>query len=182
LAEPQAKKFIGFHISREGRSWRTVLRLVWVFFAAAGAGSVDSAAAIVPDVGCSDATGDGDSERAVSVDPGAGFVPTVIIGGFDATRDGGSARAVSVGSAAGFVTTVIIGGGDATRAGVTTVIIGGGDAARAGASERTASLDAGPAARTVVDGFDATRDASSERTGATAVWRASGTIRAGDGS
>jgi len=154
---------------------------VWVFFAAAGAGSVDSAAAIVPDGGCSDATGDGDSELAVSVDPGAAFVPMVIIGGFDATRDGASARAVS-GAAAGFVTTVIIGGGDATRAGVTMVIIGGGAAARAGASERTASLDAGPAALTVVDGFDAIRDAGSERTGAATVWRASGTIRAGEGS
>jgi hypothetical protein len=85
-----------------------------------------------------------------------------------------------VGSAAGFVTTVIIGGGDATRAGVTMVIIGGGDAVRAGASERTASLDAGPAARTVVDGFDAIRDAGSERTGA--VCRASGRIRAVEGS
>lgn len=155
---------------------------MWVFFAAAGVGSVDSAAAIVSAVACSDATGDGDSERAVSVDPGAGFVPMVIIGGFDATRDGASARAVSVGSAAGFATTVIIGGGDATRAGVTTVIIGGGDAVRAGASERTASLDAGPAARTVVDGFEASRDAGSERTGATAVCRASGRIRAGEGS
>jgi hypothetical protein len=103
-----------------------------------------------------------------------------IIGG--ATRDGGSARAVSVGSAAGLVTTVIIGGGDATRAGVTMVIIGGGDATRAAGSERTASLDAGPAALTVVDGFDASRDAGSERTGATTVWRASGTIRAGEGS
>src|SRR5262249_42812667 len=149
------------------RSWRTVLRLVWVFFAAAGAGSVDSAAAIVPDAGCSDATGDGDSERAVSVDPGAAFVPMVIIGGFDATRDGASARAVSVGSAAGFVTMVIIGGGDAARPGV---------------SERIASLDAGPAALTVVDGFDASRDAGSERTGAATVWRASGTTRAGEGS
>src|SRR5262249_59792122 len=113
LAERQAKKFIGFQSSREGRSWRTVLRLVWVFFAAAGAGSVDSAAAIVPAVSCSDATGDGDSERAVSVDPGAGFVPMVIIGGFDATRDGASARAVSVGSAARFLTTVILRGGGA---------------------------------------------------------------------
>ena len=158
------------------------MRLVWVFFAAAGAGSVDSAAAIVPDAGWSDATGDGASERAVSVDPGAAFVPTVIIGGFDATRDGASARAVSVGSAAGFVTMVIIGGGDATRAGVTMVIIGGGDAARPGVSERIASLDAGPAALTVVDGFDASRDAGSERTGAATVWRASGTIRAGEGS
>ena len=153
---------------------------MWVFFAAAGAGSVDSAAAIVSAVGCSDATGDGDSERGVSAEAGAGFVPVVIIGGFDATRDGASARAVSVGSAAGFVTTVIIGGGDAVRAGVTMVIIGGGDTVRA--SERTASLDAGPAARTVVDGFDATRDAGSERAGATTVWRASGTIRAGEGS
>ena len=147
---------------------------MWVFFAAAGAGSVGSAAAIVPDAGCSDATGDGDSERAVSVDPGAAFVPTVIIGGFEATRDGGSAGAVSVGTAAGFVAMVIIGGGDATRAGVTMVIIGGG--------ERTASLDAGPAALTVVDGFDASRDAGSERTGAATVWRASGMIRAGEGS
>ena len=170
---------MGFQNSREGRSWRAVLRLVWVFFAAAGAGSVDSAAAIVPDAGCPDATGDGDSERAVSVDPGAAFVPMVIIGGFDATRDGASARAVSVGSAAGFVTMVIIGGGDATRAGVTMVIIGGGDAARPGVSERIASLDA---ALTVVDGFDASRDAGSERTGAATVWRASGTTRAGDGS
>jgi hypothetical protein len=142
---------------------------------------VDSAAAIVPDAGCSDATGDGDSERAVSVDSGAAFVPMVIIGGFDATRDGDSARAVSVGAAAGF-TTVIIGGGDPTRAGVTMVIIGGGDAARADASERIASLEARPAALTVVDGFDASRDAGSERTGAATVWRASGTIRAGEGS
>jgi len=138
---------------------------VWVFFAAAGAGSVDSAAAIVPDAGCSDATGD--SERAVSVGPGAAFVPMVIIGGFDATRDGTSARAVSVGSTAGFVTMVIIGGGGAARPGV---------------SERIASLDAGPAALTVVDGFDASRDAGSERTGAATVWRASGTTRAGEGS
>ena len=143
---------------------------------------MDSAAANVPDVGCSDATGEGDAERAVSVDPGAGFVPMVIIGGFDATRDGGSARAVSVGSAAGFVTMVILGGGDATRAGVTMVIIGGGAAPRGDASERIASLDAGPAALTVVDGFDASRDADSERTGAATVWRASGTIRAGEGS
>jgi hypothetical protein len=105
----------------------------------------------------------------------------VIIGGFDATRDGASARAVSVGSAAGFVTMVIIGGGDATRAGLTMVIIGGGDA-RPGVSERIASLDAGPAALTVVDGFDASRDAGSERTGAATVWRASGTTRAGEGS
>lgn len=143
---------------------------------------MDSAAAIVSDAGCSDATGDGDSERAVSVDPGAAFVPTVIIGGFEATRDGGSARAVSVGAAAGFVTMVIFGGGDATRAGVTMVIIGGGAAPRADASERIASLDAGPAALTVVDGFDASLDAGSERTGAATVWRASGTIRAGEGS
>src|SRR5262249_43702427 len=159
---------MGFQNSREGRSWRTVLRLVWVFFAAAGAGSVDSAAAIVPDAGCSDATGDGDSERAISVDPGAAFGPMVIIGG--AARGGDSARAVAGGAAAGFGTMVIFGGGDATRAGVTMVIIGGG--------ERTASLDAGPAALTVVDGFDASRDAGSERTGGATVWRASGTIRA----
>src|SRR5262249_11275373 len=152
---------------REGRSWRTVLRLVWVFFAAAGALSVDSAAAIVPDVGCSDATGEGDSERAVSVDPGAAFVPMVIIGGFDATRDGGSARAVSVGSAAGFVTMVIIGGGDAARPGV---------------SEGIASLDAGSAGLTGGSGYRATRGAGSERPGAATVWRASGTIRAGEGS
>jgi hypothetical protein len=171
---------MGFQNSREGRSWRTVLRLAWVFFAA-GALSVTSAAATVPEVASSD-TSDGDSERAVSVDPGAAFVPMVIIGGFDATREGGSVRAVAVGSAAGFVTMVIIGGGDATRAGVTMVIIGGGDAARAGASERTASLDAAPAALTVVDGFDASRDAGSERTGATTVWRTFGTIRAGEGS
>ena len=156
--------------------------MVWVFFAAAGAGSVDSAAAIVSDAGCSDATGDGDSERAVSVDPGTALVPMVIIGGFEATRDGGSARALSVGAAAGFVTMVIFGGGDPTRAGVTMVIIGGGAAPRADASERIASLDAGPAALTVVDGFDASRDAGSERTGAATVWRASGTIRAGEGS
>src|SRR5262249_553697 len=62
------------------RSWRTVLRLLWGFFAAgAGAVSVDSAAANAPDVGCSDATGEGGSARAVSVE--AGFVAGGIIGG-----------------------------------------------------------------------------------------------------
>src|SRR6516165_12076511 len=116
---------MGFQNSREGRSWRTVLRLVWVFFAAAGAGSVDSAAAIVSDAGCSDATGDGDSERAVSVDPGTALVPMVIIGGFEATRDGGSARAVSVGAAAGIVNKVIFRVAVPARAGVTMVIISG---------------------------------------------------------
>src|SRR5262245_65894492 len=95
-----------------GRSWRTVLRLVWGFFAAgAGAVSVDSAAANAPDVGCSDATGEGGSARAVSVE--AGFVAVVIIGG--AAREGGTERAVPVG--AGCVTTVIIGGGAARAAG-----------------------------------------------------------------
>jgi len=163
--EPQAKKFNGLKRSLEGRSCRTVLRLLWGFFAAAGAVSVDSAAAIVPDAGCSDAPGDGDSERAVSVDPDAGFVAAVIIGG-GAARDGGSERAVSVG--AGFVTMVIIGGG----------------APRDGGSERIASVAAGPADLTLVDaaGFDARRDAGSERAGATAGGPESGTIRAGDGS
>jgi hypothetical protein len=158
--EPQAKKFIGFQKSR--RSCRTVLRLLWVFFAGAGAASVGSAAATVSDVGCSDATGDGDSERAVAVDPGAGFVVAVTIGG-GAARDGGSERAVSVG--AGFVTMVIIGGG----------------APRDGGSERIASVAAGPADLTLVDaaGFDARRDAASERAGATAGGPESGTMRAG---
>jgi hypothetical protein len=161
--EPQAKKFIGFQKSR--RSCRTVLRLLWVFFAGAGAASVGSAAATVSDVGCSDATGDGDSERAVAVDPGAGFVVAVTIGG-GAARDGGSERAVSVG--AGFVTMVIIGGG----------------APRDGGSERIASVAAGPADLTLVDaaGFDARRDAASERVGATAGGPESGTMRAGAGS
>jgi len=163
--EPQAKKFIGFHKSLEGRSCRTVLRLLGVFFAAAGAASVDSAAATVSDVGCSDATGDVDSERAASVDPGAGFVAAVIIGG-GAARDGGSERAVTVG--AGFVTMVIIGGG----------------APRDGGSERIASVAAGPADLTLVDaaGFEARRDAGSERAGATAGGPESGTIRVGEGS
>jgi hypothetical protein len=163
--EPQAKKFNGFQRSLEGRSCRTVFRLLGGFFAAAGAVSVDSAAAIVSGVGCSDAAGDGGSERAVSVDPGAGFVATVIIGG-GAARDGGSERAVSVG--AGFVTMVIMGGG----------------AARDGGSERTASVDAGPVDLTLVDaaGFEARRDAGSERAGGTAGEPASGTIRAGEGS
>ena len=161
--EPQAKKFIGFQKSR--RSCRTVLRLLWVFFAGAGAASVGSAAATVSDVGCSDAADDGGSERAISVDPGAGFVAVVIIGG-GAPRDGGSERAVSVG--AGFETMVIIGGG----------------APRDGGSERAASVDAGPADLTLVDaaGFDARRDAGSERAGATAGGPESGTIRAGEGS
>jgi hypothetical protein len=141
------------------------LRLLWVFFAGAGAASVGSAAATVSDVGCSDATGDGDSERAVAVDPGAGFVVAVTIGG-GAARDGGSERAVSVG--AGFVTMVIIGGG----------------APRDGGSERIASVAAGPADLTLVDaaGFDARRDAGSERAGATAGGPESGTMRAGAGS
>jgi len=139
--------------------------LLWVFFAGAGAASVGSAAATVSDVGCSDATGDGDSERAVAVDPGAGFVVAVTIGG-GAARDGGSERAVSVG--AGFVTMVIIGGG----------------APRDRGSERIASVAAGPADLTLVDaaGFDARRDAASERAGATAGGPESGTMRAGAGS
>ena len=122
---------------------------------------MDSAAATVSDVGCSVATGDGDSERAVAVDPGAGFVVAVTIGG-GAARDGGSERAVSMG--AGFVTMVIIGGG----------------APRDGGSERIASVAAGPPDLTLVDaaGFDARRDAGSERAGATAGWPESGTIRA----
>ena len=126
---------------------------------------MESAAATVSDVGCSDATGDGDSERAVAVDPGADFVVAVVIGG-GAARDGGSERAVSVG--AGFVMMVIIGGG----------------APRDGGSERTASVAAGPADLTLVDaaGFETRRDAGSERAGATAGGPESGTIRAGDGS
>src|SRR5262249_16708694 len=107
------KKFNGFQKSLEGR--RTVLRLLWVFFAGAGAASVGSAAATVSDVGCSDATGDGDSERAVSVEPGAGFVAAVIIGG-GAARDGGSERAGAGG--AGSVAVGMIGGGWARRRGV----------------------------------------------------------------
>ena len=163
LAEPQAKKFIGFQNSLD-RSCRTVLRLLWGFFAA-GAVSVDSAAAIVSGVACSDATDDGGCERAVSVDPGAGFVATVIIGG-GAARDGGSERAVSV--AAGFVTMVIMGGG----------------APRDGGSARTASVDAGPVDLTLVDtaGFEARREAGSERAGGTAAAPASGTTREGAGS
>jgi hypothetical protein len=160
--EPQAKKFIGFQKSR--RSCRTVLRLLWVFFAAAGA-SVVSAAATVSDVGCSDATSDAGSERAVAVEPGAGFVAAVTIGG-GAARDGGSERAVSVG--AGFVTMVIIGGG----------------APRDGGSERIASVAAGPADLTLVDaaGFEATREAGSGRTAGATAELGVGAIRAGEGS
>jgi hypothetical protein len=125
---------------------------------------VDSAATIVSDVGCSDAAGDA-SERAVSVEPGAGFVAAVIIGG-GAARDGRSERAVSVG--AGFVTMVIMGGGPP----------------RDGDSARTASVDAGPVDLTLVDaaGFEARREAGSERAGGTAAAPASGTTRAGAGS
>jgi hypothetical protein len=133
------------------------LRLLWGFFAAgAGAVSVDSAAAIAPDVGCSDATG------AVSVE--AGFVAVVIIGG--AVREGDSARAVSVG--AGFVTMVIMGGGAPREAG----------------SARTASVEAGPVALTMVDaaGFDATREAGSGRTEGATDELGVGAIRAGAGS
>jgi hypothetical protein len=147
-----------------GRSWRTVLRLVWGFFAAgAGAVSVDSAAANAPDVGCSDATGEGGSARAVSVE--AGFVAVVIIGG-GAAREGGSARAISVG--AGFVTTVIIGGGAAREAG----------------AARTASVEAGPVVLTMVEaaGFDATREAGSGRTAGATAELGVGAIRAGAGS
>src|SRR5262249_40815760 len=148
LAEPQAKKFIGFQNSLD-RSCRTVLRLLWGFFAA-GVVSVDSAAAIVSGVACSDATGDGGCGRAGSGGARAGCVAAVIIGG-GAARDGGSERAVSVG--AGFVTMVIMGGG----------------AARDGGSARTASVDAGPVDLTLVDaaGFEARRDAGSERAGGT---------------
>jgi hypothetical protein len=162
--EPQAKKFIGFQKSLEGRSCRTVLRLLWVFFAAAGA-SVVSAAATVSAVGCSDATSDAGSERAVAVEPGAGFVAAVTIGG-GAARDGGSERAVSVG--AGFVTMVIIGGG----------------APRDGGSERIASVAAGPADLTLVDaaGFEATREAGSGRTAGATAELGVGAIRAGEGS
>jgi hypothetical protein len=162
--EPQAKKFIGFQKSLEGRSCRTVLRLLWVFFAAAGA-SVVSAAATVSDVGCSDATSDAGSERAVAVGPGAGFVAAVTIGG-GAARDGGSERAVSVG--AGFVTMVIMGGG----------------APRDGGSARTASADAGPVDLTLVDtaGFEATREVGSGRTAGATAELGVGTIRAGEGS
>jgi hypothetical protein len=140
------------------------LRLLWGFFAA-GAVSVGSAAAIVSDVGCSDATGDGGCERVVSVAPGAGFVAAVIIGG-GAARDGGSERAVSV--AAGFVTMVIMGGG----------------AARDGGSARTASVDAGPVDLTLVDvaGFEATREAGSGRTAGATAELGVGAIRAGEGS
>src|SRR5262249_13686919 len=157
------KKFNGFQKSLEGR--RTVLRLLWFFFAGAGAASVESAAATVSDVGCLDATGDGDSERAVSVEPGAGFVAAVIIGG-GAARDGGSERAVWVG------------------AGLLTMVIGGGGAARDGGSERIASGAAGPVDLILVDaaGFEARRDAGSERARATAGGPESGTIRAGEGS
>jgi len=161
--EPQAKKFIGFQSSLD-RSRRTVLRLLWGFFAA-GVVSVDSAAAIVSGVACSDATDDGGCERAVSVDPGAGFVAAVIIGG-GAARDGGSERAVSVG--AGFVTMVIMGGG----------------APRDGGSARTASADAGPVDLTLVDtaGFEATREVGSGRTAGATAELGVGTIRAGEGS
>lgn len=125
---------------------------------------MDSAATIVSDVGCSDAAGDG-SERAVSVEPGAGFVAAVIIGG-GAARDGGSERAVSVG--AGFVTMVIMGGGPP----------------RDGGSARTASVDAGPVDLTLVDaaGFEATREAGSGRTAGAAAELGVGAIRAGAGS
>src|SRR5262249_60674565 len=91
-----------------GRSWRTVLRLVWGFFAAgAGAVSVDSAAANAPDVGCSDATGEGGSARAVSVE--AGFVAVGIIGG-GAGGGGGAGRAGAAGGR-GADTVHICGGG-----------------------------------------------------------------------
>jgi hypothetical protein len=139
------------------------LRLLWGFFAAgAGAVSVDSAAANALDAGCSDATGEGGSARAVSAE--AGFVAVVIIGG--AVREGDSARAVSVG--AGFVTTVIIGGGAAREAG----------------AARTASVEAGPVALTMVDaaGFDAAREAGSGRTAGATAELGVGAIRAGAGS
>jgi hypothetical protein len=87
--------------------------LLWGFFAAgAGAVSVDSAAAIAPDVGCSDATGEGGSARAVSV--GAGFV-TMVIMGRGAAREAGSARTASVEAGPVALTMVDAAGFDATR-------------------------------------------------------------------
>jgi hypothetical protein len=99
------------------------------------------------------------------VEPGAGFVAAVTIGG-GAARDGGSERAVSVG--AGFVTMVIIGGG----------------APRDGGSERIASVAAGPADLTLVDaaGFETTREAGSGRTAGATAELGVGAIRAGEGS
>src|SRR5262249_3324807 len=80
---------IGFQNSL-GRSWRTVLRLLWGFFAA-GAVSVGSAAATVSGVACSDAADDGGCERAVSVGPRAGFVAAALLGGGGGDGGGGTA-------------------------------------------------------------------------------------------